>query len=268
MKRKLLIIIVLAIIPFCTLAQETEMSDFGKFKSYFEKLSKGSDWRSIDIPLELASKIIDNGRIISEMVQSVHPYAIFKKEDFTIFIIELGFPMGGYTAAFALLSFHHESIKQAEIIGQTTLTREGGRWTMISTINDTLLEVNSQELEFDEITDEEKVINTRNNYYIINSEGFYKVEMGRFSRDRLFSEASNRILEISELEEYQKTDLDIMRNEIFADHGYIFKTEKWKSYFKDKSWYKPQYHDVNNTLTVIEKINIERILQISSEKSE
>lgn len=267
MKRKILTLIVLAIIPFCALPQDTEISDYGKFKSYFEKLTSDSDWTSISIPLELASTLIDNERIINELVQSVHPYTIFERGKCTVFIIEIGYPMGGYTAAFGLLSFLDESMNQAEIIGQTTLTNEGGRQSTINLINDTLLEVKSEELEFDEITDEEEVSSTRYNYYIINSEGFCKVEKRSISEARIFPQASNRILEISELKNYQKADLDIMRNEIFADHGYTFQTKKWKFYFQDKSWYLPQHHDVNNMLTIIEKINIERILQVSQEKS-
>ncbi|MFW5872853.1 MAG: YARHG domain-containing protein, partial [bacterium] len=195
-----------------------------------------------------------------------HPYAIFEKGECTVFIIEIGYPMGGYTAAFGLLSFLDESMNQAEIIGQTTLTNEGGRQSTINFINDTLLEVKSEELEFDEITDEENVINTRYNYYIITGEGFYKVEKGRISGARLFPQASSRIFEVSELKNYQNADLDIMRNEIFADHGYIFKTEKWKHYFDKQHWYSPLYNDVTDELTIIEKINIDNILIVSKEK--
>lgn len=266
MKRKFLVLIILVIIPFCALPQKTEISDYTKFKSYFDQLSKDMDWLNISIPLELASKLIDNERIINEMVQSVHPYAIFEKGECTVFIIEIGYPMGGYTAAFGLLSFIDESMKQTEIIGQTSLTNEGGRQSTINFINDTLIEVISEEVIHDEKLDERKVFNANYNYYIINNEGFCKVEKGRISGARLFPQASNRILDISELKNYQKADLDIMRNEIFADHGYIFKTEKWKKYFQTQYWYTPLFDDVNNKLTIVEKNNIHKILIISEEK--
>ena len=56
-----------------------------------------------------------------------------------------------------------------------------------------------------------------------------------------------------------------MRNEIFADHGYIFKTEKVdKIILNSKNWYRPRYDDVTNKLTVIERINIDNILKASS----
>ena len=58
-----------------------------------------------------------------------------------------------------------------------------------------------------------------------------------------------------------------MRNEIFADHGYIFKSQKWKDYFADKPWYTPRYEDVNDKLSVIEKINIQTISELSKNNS-
>jgi hypothetical protein len=63
----------------------------------------------------------------------------------------------------------------------------------------------------------------------------------------------------SELEKYTKDDLAIMRNEIYARHGYIFNDNKFKSYFIEKEWYKPYYVDVSFMLSIIENRNIELI---------
>jgi len=60
---------------------------------------------------------------------------------------------------------------------------------------------------------------------------------------------------------YNIHELNIMRNEIFAEYGYIFKTEKWKNYFEKKSWYKPRFENVNDELTDIDKHNIQVILK-------
>lgn len=59
-------------------------------------------------------------------------------------------------------------------------------------------------------------------------------------------------------------DLDIMRNEIFAEYGYKFKSEKWQQYFGKKKWYKPQYENVDNQLTDIDKENIKTILKVKA----
>jgi hypothetical protein len=55
-------------------------------------------------------------------------------------------------------------------------------------------------------------------------------------------------------------DLDLMRNEIFADYGYKFKSEKWNKYFSKKKWYKAQFDNVDDKLTEIDKHNLKVIL--------
>jgi hypothetical protein len=72
----------------------------------------------------------------------------------------------------------------------------------------------------------------------------------------MFPQASMRLLTSSDLNEMSKQDLKIMRNEIFARHGYIFKTSDMKSYFATQSWYQGQYDNVNSLLSNIEQQNI------------
>lgn len=55
---------------------------------------------------------------------------------------------------------------------------------------------------------------------------------------------------------YGKDELKIMRNEIFARHGYIFQTDDMRSYFAKQSWYKPERTNVDNLLSKIEKKNV------------
>lgn len=54
-------------------------------------------------------------------------------------------------------------------------------------------------------------------------------------------------------------EMEIMKNEIFADYGMIFKTEKWKKYFSDQIWYMGLEENVNDQLTEIDKHNIKVI---------
>jgi hypothetical protein len=75
-----------------------------------------------------------------------------------------------------------------------------------------------------------------------------------------YPEGSKRYLDESDLIVYYgKDELKIMRNEIFARHGYIFKTDDLKSYFGKQSWYTPQRVNVDNLLSNIEKKNIATI---------
>jgi len=74
-----------------------------------------------------------------------------------------------------------------------------------------------------------------------------------------FPQASQRLLTVSDLRNLDKNSLRIMRNEIFARHGYVFQTDDMKAYFRNQSWYVPKYDNVSSMLTTIEKKNIEMI---------
>jgi len=74
-----------------------------------------------------------------------------------------------------------------------------------------------------------------------------------------FPQASERLLSVSDLQGLSKADLKIMRNEIFARHGYIFQTQAMKSYFQQQSWYVPKYSNVTSMLTSVEMKNVELI---------
>lgn len=72
-----------------------------------------------------------------------------------------------------------------------------------------------------------------------------------------FTQASVRVLSTYELNKMTSQELKVMRNEIFARYGYIFKTGgQMESYFRKQDWYKPLQKDVNKYLTELEKENI------------
>jgi hypothetical protein len=71
--------------------------------------------------------------------------------------------------------------------------------------------------------------------------------------------ASEKVLSSDDLLNINKYELKIMRNEIFARHGYIFKTDDMRLYFENQAWYSPRYEYVTSFLTEIEKGNIELI---------
>jgi YARHG domain len=53
-----------------------------------------------------------------------------------------------------------------------------------------------------------------------------------------------------------KEDLEFMRNEIFARHGYCFQKKALRQQFENQEWYVPNTIDIKNRLTDIEKKNI------------
>ena len=68
---------------------------------------------------------------------------------------------------------------------------------------------------------------------------------------------SERMLTHKDLEGMSADELSIMRNEIFARHGHIFKDPELNAYFKAQSWYKPQKGSVR--LSTIELDNVKFI---------
>ncbi len=81
-----------------------------------------------------------------------------------------------------------------------------------------------------------------------------------------YPEASTRYLKSNYISHLSKWELKIMRNEIFARYGYVFKTDEMSNYFNNIGWYrdiqKLDYNnDASNLLTDIEKKNIKLIQQ-------
>lgn len=79
-------------------------------------------------------------------------------------------------------------------------------------------------------------------------EQLVSTEIGREMLEGLFSE-----------------DARILRNEIFARHGKVFKDKKLQNYFSGFAWYKPNAKFDEKTLSEIEKKNVATLLEYESE---
>ena len=69
-------------------------------------------------------------------------------------------------------------------------------------------------------------------------------------------EASQRLLKTGDVENLPKGELEFMRNEIFARHGYCFAKKELRQQFENEDWYVPNTVDIKGFLTDIEKKNI------------
>ena len=69
-------------------------------------------------------------------------------------------------------------------------------------------------------------------------------------------QASQRLLKPADVENEMKQDLALMRNEIFARHGYCFSRKEMRQQFENEDWYVPNTVDIKGYLTDIEKKNI------------
>lgn len=111
---------------------------------------------------------------------------------------------------------------------------------------------NRLENELSEKNNEIESLKNNNNSTVVKQE-FHALGYGAYP------EASHHILTSRELRKYSSYDLRIMRNEVFARYGYIFKSSDLREYFNAQEWYRPLYNNVNHRLTHIEKVNVEKI---------
>lgn len=82
----------------------------------------------------------------------------------------------------------------------------------------------------------------------------YKTDVGQYP------EASQRLINEDEVLHMIKSELRMMRNEMYARHGYCFKMKDMRAFFDTQDWYMPVSTDVRNQLTEIEKKN-EKMIQ-------
>ena len=74
-----------------------------------------------------------------------------------------------------------------------------------------------------------------------------------------YPQASQRLLKPEDVENEMKEDLEFMRNEIFARHGFCFNKRHLRQQFEMQEWYVPNTVDIKGFLTEIEKKNIAMI---------
>ena len=74
-----------------------------------------------------------------------------------------------------------------------------------------------------------------------------------------YLEGSVQCLNRANLAGKSLAELRMMRNEIFARHGYIFKSHDLKNHFHQCGWYEEKHTDVSKLLTEVEVRNIQLI---------
>ena len=75
-------------------------------------------------------------------------------------------------------------------------------------------------------------------------------------------------LSASDLSKYNKSTLALIRNEIYARHGYVFNTNPFKAYFNSKSWYHPDssFKGDDSELNDYEVKNVQTIKSVENSK--
>jgi hypothetical protein len=70
-----------------------------------------------------------------------------------------------------------------------------------------------------------------------------------------YPEGSTRLLGPEDVMGKSLWELKIMKNEIYARHGYIFKSPELRTYFESQPWYRPLYEDVTDIISDLEREN-------------
>ncbi|MBC8172342.1 MAG: YARHG domain-containing protein [Chitinophagales bacterium] len=120
-----------------------------------------------------------------------------------------------------------------------------------------IYELNRREFKYDENVELPEFLQWEALY------GTYDDETAKaegLTKDVLKFNASNTLLKARDVENLFKGDLEVIRNAIYARHGYSFKNRKMRFLFDNYiEWYMPVSVDITNDLTAIEKRNIEII---------
>ncbi|NMR33608.1 YARHG domain-containing protein [Chryseobacterium aquaticum] len=85
----------------------------------------------------------------------------------------------------------------------------------------------------------------------------YTSSKNRVASDAVFKiNASTQKLTEKELKNLRKLDMEIIKNAVFARHGYAFKKQTYRSFFEQTDWYIPVSNNVDNELSPMEKGNV------------
>ncbi|KQT22264.1 serine/threonine protein kinase [Chryseobacterium sp. Leaf404] len=85
----------------------------------------------------------------------------------------------------------------------------------------------------------------------------YTTSKNRFASDAVFKiNASKQKLAEKDLKNLRKLDMEIIKNAVFARHGYAFKKPTYRYFFEQTDWYIPVSNNVDNQLSKMEKENV------------
>lgn len=107
-----------------------------------------------------------------------------------------------------------------------------------------------------------KVVNSLGNVYCKDHKGYEGVQ------GYIIPDSDSRYLSEAELQQYDKYTLGLIRNEIYARHGYIFGDNRYRDYFSKKNWYvpDPSFHGDDAEINDYEYYNGRLILEIEKTK--
>lgn len=70
----------------------------------------------------------------------------------------------------------------------------------------------------------------------------------------------------ADLDRLTREEIDIIRNEAFARHGYVFTSDGWMDFFDDYTWYTPDPSFTESGFSALERQNIDTIANYEESK--
>lgn len=103
---------------------------------------------------------------------------------------------------------------------------------------------------------------------ILSTEGEYDKEYFGTNYDFAEVNPSAQLLSKTQVENLTKADIYVLRNSIYARHGYSFRNRQLRAYFDKQDWYIPVHANIKSDLTEIEKKNIQLLLKYEDHAEE
>lgn len=110
---------------------------------------------------------------------------------------------------------------------------------------------------------------SREAYIKFSEEDSFLADYHATSTEKIYEvNASNTILSDDDVSNLKKGDLLIIRNAVYARHGYSFKNKALRIFFDAQDWYIPVNSDIKDELTETEKSNIQLLMAFEKNAEE
>jgi hypothetical protein len=185
-----------------------------------------------------------------EYLEDEKKVIVFNKEKKTFHSGELEYKYSGYDAFCKVIGHRFVNDSTIEVLQQSVDDRiREGRYDFENTFTYKLITKNG---EVKNLSDNRYYSFTK---YVEINENYFKGCFATFVDQAYQTDSGN----VWVSEHLTLEDMDLMMNEIYAEYGFRFKSEKWMTYFSQFDWYKPRFDNVDNKFNPIDKKNIETI---------
>ncbi len=127
----------------------------------------------------------------------------------------------------------------------------------------TAIAFNSKEAEKDVATEpaaQEEAVTEENTSVAVNVVEEASVPDSQQWVDAYLWPSDRYYITVDDLRGYTQEGVAAIRNEIYARHGYVFQTDKWRNYFSQFSWYVPNANFSDSMFNDVENANIATIV--------